>query len=238
MTSDLLPGNADRYAPKTLPPDPASPLFGTTIGFLGSSITIGAASLGDSFVQFLAQKDGVVPVESAISGTTLAGTAPDTYVSRLASDFAAVPALDAFVLQLSTNDSRQNKALGAIAPGPATAAPAGAAKTAYDVETTTGAIEHVLATVAARWGCPVLVYTCLRDPSDRDYAALVARLYALQAKWHFAILDLYADAALHAATAALPEAMADDAHPTRLGYRALWLPRFEAALAPLIGGKK
>ncbi|WP_461224674.1 SGNH/GDSL hydrolase family protein [Lacticaseibacillus suihuaensis] len=275
MTTDNLFGNAPQYAAATLPPDPTSPLRGTTIGFLGSSITVGAASLGESFVQFLAAKDGVVPVESAISGTTLAGTAADTYVSRLASDFAAVSALDAFVLQLSTNDSRQGKALGVVTPatGPTGAAvmPAAAAAAldgatlpaaatlateppaatdfpaeatngtmptaaAYDVDTTTGAIEHILATVAARWGCPVLVYTCLREPADRDYAALVARLRELQAKWHFAVLDLYGDAALHDATKALPAAMADDAHPTRLGYRELWLPRFEQALNALIGG--
>ncbi|WP_262315931.1 SGNH/GDSL hydrolase family protein [Lacticaseibacillus parakribbianus] len=276
MTTDSLSGNAPQYAAATLPPDPASPLRGTTIGFLGSSITVGAASLGESFVQFLAAKDGVVPIESAISGTTLAGTAADTYVSRLASDFAAAPALDAFVLQLSTNDSRQGKALGVMTPptgagpagtafavGPAVppaAVPTGAAVAdspdratlptaaasateptaagGFAVDTTTGAIEHILATVAARWGCPVLVYTCLREPADRDYAALVARLRELQAKWHFAILDLYGDAALHDATKALPAAMADDAHPTRLGYRKLWLPRFEQALLALIGGGK
>ncbi|MGL5104254.1 MAG: SGNH/GDSL hydrolase family protein, partial [Limosilactobacillus fermentum] len=67
------------------------------------------------------------------------------------------------------------------------------------------------------------------------YAQLVDELKLLQAKWDFAILDLFNDAGLNAATAARPNAMYDEVHPTQAGYLKLWLPVFEQKLGALLG---
>ncbi|WP_054723570.1 SGNH/GDSL hydrolase family protein [Lacticaseibacillus nasuensis] len=218
-TVRLARGNQPQYAPGAATLDPTSPLYGKRIVFLGSSITYGAAAHGRSFVDDLAASDGVIAGKLAISGTTLAGHEASSYVSRLAAFHPAVTP-DAFVCQLSTNDGRQGKPLGMIAePG----------VTQFDADTTIGAIETIVSRVQRDWGCPILFYTCLLQP-DADYSALIAALRQLQAKYHFAILDLHGDAALASATKQHPGAMFDDAHPTQLGYSKLWTPLFRQAL--------
>lgn len=66
------------------------------IAFLGSSITYGFAAGGWSFVDALAEEDGIIATKSAVNGTTLADIGPDSYVARLQCDFPA-PSYDAFV---------------------------------------------------------------------------------------------------------------------------------------------
>lgn len=218
-------GNAPQYGPDQVTLDPASPLFGKRIGYLGSSITYGAAAHGKSFADYLSAEDGVITTKSAISGTTLAGNEPKTYVSRLVSDFPLTSQYDAFVVQLSTNDGRQNKALGTIT--------ADDQQSGFDRNTTLGAIEFICSYIRDHFKAPIIFYTCLRK-TDADYAALVAQLYILQAKWHFTILDLWADPVVKSLTAASPMAMFDDAHPTQLGYQTIWTPLFEQKLTQLL----
>lgn len=215
-------GNLPVYSPALIRLDPSSPLYGKRIGFLGSSITKGEASHDVSFVEYLAARDGVVPTKSAISGTTLAGGKPDTYVSRLATDFNDDDHYDLFVCQLSTNDSRVNIPLGKVT--------AETKRSGFDTNTTLGAIEHICANVKKRFNCPVVFYTCVRG-DDEDYALLVEQLYELQKKWGFAIIDLWANPVVKTLNAETPAAMRDDAHPTQLGYEKIWTPIFEKQLA-------
>lgn len=222
----VVAGNNKRYAPSEMTLEPTSPLYGKRIGFLGSSITYGAAARGKSFVDYLVARDGVIATKSAVSGTTLAGNDPSTYVSRLKSDFPVDAQYDAFVVQLSTNDGRQGLAVGDITPD--------TQQTNFDTMTTTGPIEFICRVVERRYHCPVAFYTCLRKDNG-DYAKLIDRLYALQQKWHFTVIDLWHDDAFKAVTARNPLAMFDDAHPTQLGYRNIWLPVFEDRLISLIG---
>lgn len=214
-------GNSYEFSPARVPLNPNTPLYGKHVAFLGSSITQGAASRDASFVEYLQAGNGILPTKSAISGTTLAGTEPDTYVSRLESDFDADDSFDLFVVQLSTNDSRQNKELGSVSRAKTTSK--------FNKETTLGAIEFICSYVRSTFGCPVVFYTCLRK-NDPDYVTLVGKLYDLQRKWGFSIIDLWADPALNALTDANPIAMMDDAHPTRAGYLRLWTPIFEREL--------
>ncbi len=79
--------------------------MGRRIAFLGSSITAGAGALEDSFVDYLVATDGVIAIKEAVSGTTLAGNAPDSYVHRLYHRIPVTQPLDAFVCQLSTNEA-------------------------------------------------------------------------------------------------------------------------------------
>lgn len=195
-------------------------LKGKKIAFLGSSITYGFAAGGWSFVDALAEVDGIVPTKSAINGTTLADIGPDSYVARLQRDFSA-PSYDAFVCQLSTNDGRVGCQLGTIQADH------------FDTKTTIGAVEMVCATVQRRFNCPMIWFTCVQ-PNDDDYAILVKTLYQLQERWHFIIIDLWHDQSLAANIVKTPESMADAIHPTRLGYQKLWLPIFRKTLTALL----
>ena len=77
---------------------------GTTILFLGSSVTYGAASGGISFVEFTAKECGFDYIKEAVSGTTLADIDDSSYVSRLKKLNKNLK-IDLAVCQLSTNDS-------------------------------------------------------------------------------------------------------------------------------------
>lgn len=221
----IVCGNFNKFSPMTVTLNPNSPLYGKKIAFLGSSITYGFAAKGDSFVEYLQARDGVQPTKSAISGTTLAGHEHDTYVSRIVRDFDTEQNFDAFVCQLSTNDSRQNKKVGIITPDNQ--------KSDFDTETTLGAIEYICQYVRENFDCPLIFYTCLRK-SRPGYDKLVEKLFELQKKWHFRIIDLYHDTVVKDLCDKSPWAMFDDAHPTRLGYKTIWTPVFEHELAKVV----
>lgn len=242
-----LPGNADQYAVSQVSLNPDSPLKGKEIFFLGSSITYGAAANGESFVDYLVAEDGIIAQKEAISGTTLADKTVDlhlpginldqlgllkdkftgghpeeygkSYLARL-NNFDSQARPDLFVVQLSTNDGRNGIPLGKISSSKDPAK--------FDQQTTLGAIEYLCAKIPEQWHCPLAFYTCLRD--GEEYQVLIQKLKELQIKWAFQIIDLGSDPQIKAATHQHPSYMADDAHPTRQGYRDLWTPYFREAL--------
>ncbi|MBE4710346.1 SGNH/GDSL hydrolase family protein [Limosilactobacillus fermentum] len=220
-------GNAPAFSPDRVNYDPASPLNGRRVAFLGSSITYGLFAKGVSFVDYLQAKDGLVATKAAVSGTTLAGTDVNGYLKRMKRRFNGQKAYDLFVCQLSTNDTRHGATLGERTGNEQ--------REGFDLSTTLGAIEEICAYVKQTLDCPVLFYTCVNQKDDGTYAQLVDELKLLQAKWDFAILDLFNDAGLNATTAARPNAMYDEVHPTQAGYLKLWLPVFEQKLGALLG---
>lgn len=216
-------GNSSKYDPRCLPVNPVGSLPGKKIAFLGSSITIGAGAFNTSFVDGLEAKDKIIPYESAVSGTTLAGNEKDTYLQRLRDKLTIKNTeFDLFICQLSTNDGRKGKSVGKITKN--------TQAEGFDQNTTFGAIEYICQYVQRHWKCPLVFFTCLRDPDNQEYRALMDGLYQLQDKWHFYIIDLWGNQKLRRATANDPLAMVDDAHPTREGYVKLWLPIFEEKL--------
>lgn len=219
-------GNAPAYSPDQVTFNPQSPLVGKKIAFLGSSVTYGFAAKGKSFVGFLAARDGVRVTKSAISGTTLAGRDPAGYLARLQSDFSSGDHYDLFVCQLSTNDNRHGKKLGTRTPADQW--------TNFDCNTTLGAIEEICREIPTKLGCPFAFYTCLQDDPAHRYAELIKELYQLQAKWGFGVIDLFHNQGLLASTAAHPNAMFDDVHPTQEGYLKIWLPVFEQELTNIL----
>ena len=215
-----LPGNAANYGVENTPTI-QSPLAGKRIAFLGSSVTFGFGSLGESFVDYLAKRDGIVPLKEAVSGTTLIDqdtfSKNDSYVARL-KKIDRNAQLDAFVLQLSTNDAKTGKEdLGTITDGD------------YDVQTITGAIEYILNYIRKTWAVPVFIYTNPRYEND-FYQQMVNQLQPLQDKWHFKIIDLFNSPAFDYSPAAASLYRLDDIHPTRAGYQLKWLPFFEQQL--------
>lgn len=188
--------------------------------FLGSSVTYG--NDGYSFVEMLAERNDLIYVKEAQSGTALADTDEFSYVSRLVKKVDKSFRADAFVCQLSTNDAGRDLPQGKISQG-------------FDIKefdkgTTNGAIEFIIRYVKDTWDCPVFFYTGTRFDSER-YAKMVADLQIIAEKWGIYVIDLWNEEALNHPT---PEESArwmnDPIHPTTLGYSEYWLPFIEEAL--------
>jgi lysophospholipase L1-like esterase len=233
------PGNREEYNVEKLEKHPGSPLAGKRILFLGSSVTYGAAAQGQSFVELFAALDGVDAVKEAKSGTTLVDKTSvlsliafgngDSYVRRLKA-VGPETRFDCVVVQLSTNDATMKLPLGEISGSTELAA--------FDTKTVTGAMEWIIAYARQTWGCPVVFYTGSYYESP-EYAAMVERLFALQAKWGIGVIDLYTDEVFNAID---PERYAlymfDPIHPTKAGYLEWWFPKMEADLIEILSDKE
>lgn len=222
-----ISGNQKEYSLDNVSLDEKSFLQGKKIAFLGSSVTYGLAAKGVSFVDYLAKKDGVDVYKSAISGTTLAGNDRRSYIQRYKEEVKPKGPYDLLVVQLSTNDSRYDKKLGEI-----TAKNSGP----FDETTTLGALEAILQDAKSNLKVPVLVFTCLRDADD-EYQILREKLFELQNKWNFEILDLWNNSELRQKTAEMADVMVDDVHATQKGYLKLWLPLFENKIKDILDEK-
>ncbi|TPR19172.1 SGNH/GDSL hydrolase family protein [Apilactobacillus timberlakei] len=194
-----------------------SNINGKKMVFLGSSITHGLASKGKSFVDFLNIEHGVNTIKEAVSGTTLAGEETSSYVSRMKNNLNTNENIDLFACQLSTNDQRKKKPIGKISDS--------YNLEDFDINTTIGAIEYIIEYVQNNWDCPTVFYTCLRKP-DPGYELLREKLFELQKKWHFAIIDVWNNNEIKKMNHNNPYFMADDVHPTCAGYRYGWTPIF------------
>lgn len=214
-------GNADTYGVANTPALENSAISGKTIIFLGSSVTMGTQSKGDSFVQYMEKRDGIIPIEEAVSGTTLVDNGENSYIARMKTLGPAIQA-DAFICQLSTNDASKKLPLGEIAEGTDI--------NAFDTSTITGGMEYIIAYARKTWDCPVIFYTGTHYDSP-EYEAMVNRLLELQEKWGIGVIDLWNDADMNAVSEEDYKLyMFDDIHPTRAGYRDWWTPKFEAYL--------
>ncbi|MBR3349714.1 MAG: SGNH/GDSL hydrolase family protein [Solobacterium sp.] len=213
-----LSGNDEQYDVSRTALDRESKLKGKTIIFLGSSVTFGAASLEQSFVEYLEAKEGIIPVKEAVSGTTLVTSEENNYIERmekLSKDIRA----DAFICQLSTNDATRNKPLGIISKDGN-----------FDTETIIGAIEYIISYAKETWHCPVYFYTGTKYDSAL-YAKMVEALYDIQKKWNIGIIDLWNNEEMCSVSKEdYALWMADPIHPSKAGYRDWWTPVFVSFL--------
>ena len=197
------------------------PLDGKTFMFLGSSVTYGSASGGTSFVDFIRVRGNCTVIKEAVSGTTLVDNGDSSYVKRFANNLVAKykdAKVDHLIVQLSTNDASQNKPLGKVIKS--------TSSTAMNTKTIVGAIEYIVAVAKETWGCEVSFYTGTKYESDL-YGKMVEALYEVQKKWGIGILDLWNDEEMNAVSAAdYAKYMSDPIHPTAIGYRVWWTPKF------------
>lgn len=202
-----------------------SPINGKTVIFLGSSVTFGYGSLGTSFVEFLAEEDGISPVKEAVSGTTLADIKENSYVSRLKALDKNIKA-DAFVCQLSTNDATKNIPLGEV----------GESFDIDDFDTTTvaGATQYIIAYAKSTYNCPVIFYTQAKYDSE-SYKKMVDLLFEIQEKWNITIIDLWNNEKINNITEEQKRLyLVDRIHPTKAGYKEWWLPEFQKTLYEIL----
>lgn len=215
-----LAGNSRRYSVnqvKTV----KGPLYNKKILFLGSSVTFGFGSLGESFVDYLWKKDGVIAIKDAENGTILVDQDTnyhgDSYVSRFKQELAENVTPEILVLQLSTNDAQKQSKLGQISTEN------------FDTQTIAGALQFIIETAKDKWHCPVLLYSNPYFKND-NYSAMVDLAEKLSQIYQIDFLDFYHNPAFKQQS---KKYMADLIHPTRAGYLEKWLPEFEKSLIKL-----
>ena len=176
--------------------------------FLGSSVTYGSATNGVSFVDLLPKSLDCSVIKNAVSGTTLVDNGSSSYVQRLR-QFPKNSTVEHLVVQLSTNDASQNKALGTVSTN---------GTTTYDTSTIIGAIEDIISYAKSTWNCDVTFYT---NPyyNNEKYETMIDALYEIQEKWNIGIIDFYNYKDMTALdSATLSSYMSDAIHPNTKGY--------------------
>lgn len=230
-----------------------SPLAGKTIYWLGSSVTYGASSGGESMAEFLAAKTGAVCKKDAVSGTTIFddgltdNTGSKSYTRRLTNStvFDKDEHVDAFICQISTNDaiSYRLSKRGYVADISVTD------KDSFNRATTMGGVEYIISYVIETWNCPIYFYsgsyfgdtgTGARtngDPSGTAYSKMVDDVKVAVRKWQelgyeVDVIDMFNDEDFNAAVSDsyYKWSTSDAIHPKRAGYLNWWMPYFEQYL--------
>ncbi len=250
--SDLsLDANGETYVASAVKKRENSPLSGKLFYWLGSSVTYGAASDGESMAEYLAALTGCTSVKEAVSGTTIfddggnGDSGAKSYTRRMINstvfDKEARP--DAFICQISTNDctnarlSKRGEMLSYVPD--------------YiqdcDRGTTLGGVEYIIRYALDTWGCPVYFYSgsyfgdsgtrANSDPKGSEYGKLVEQVKEIAKKWYddgyeVKVIDLYGDESLNAAVTDeyYKWCTSDAIHPKKAGYLNWWTPYFEAFL--------
>lgn len=223
-------GNAAEYSIENTPENADSPLNGKTYFFLGSSVTKGERSDGESMVDFVAKRNGCQCIKEAVSGTTLMDNGETSYVQRLDAYLASgdrAEHLDAFICQLSTNDIKYPDSFGTVTGTDQRSAED------FDRTTTFGAVEYIIVKARETWDCPVVFYTNSNFHNE-NYETMLELLDQVAAKWDIEVIDLYRDEAFNDISEDdLDLYMSDTTHPTKAGYRDWWTPKFEEKLSEL-----
>lgn len=248
--------NDDIFSPENTAKRENSALDGKKIYWLGSSVTYGSASRGDSMADYLDALAGTVSKKEAVSGTTIyddgreGDSGSKSYTRRLteSSVFNRGDEIDAFICQISTNDctSSRLKYRGSITANDVFA------KDSFDRSTTLGGIEYIIAYVTEVWNCPVYFYSgAYFGDGDRvsssvkgeDYGQFVNEVKAIAEKWmnyngtQVGVIDMFHDSEFNAAASKeyYAWAQSDAIHPKRAGYLQWWTPYLEHRLITDIG---
>lgn len=227
-------------------------LDGKVIYWLGSSVTYGSASEGQSMADYLAALTGCISVKDAISGTTIfddnasTATGRDSYTRRLVNStvYDKEQQVDAFICQISTNDARNDRL---NKRGEITGADV-LASSEFDKATTLGGVEFIITYVTETWGCPVYFYSGSyfgdegtrksTNPKGSEYAKLVDEVKQVAEKYNavdgfeVGVIDLFNDEEFNAVAsdAYYSWATSDAIHPKKAGYLQWWTPYFESYL--------
>ncbi len=207
-------GNSEIYSIKNVKPFENSPIKGKRICFLGSSVTFGSASEGESFADFIAARNGLYFEKYAVNGTTLVDNGESSYIARMKK--IPVSKFDLFVCQLSTNDAAKGLEIGDFSD------------VGENTTTVCGAIKYIISYVSENFGCPVAFYTNAYY-ENQNYSEMVEKLSSYcKANPETGLIDLYTDAEFNSIS---PESralyMKDRVHPTKAGYLEWWTPRME-----------
>lgn len=232
------PGNSDAYNPENLTAYENSPLEGKTILFLGSSVTQGYAAENISFVDYIAKLDSVNAIKEVYSGTTVTTLDENSYLPRLMK-YDASTAIDAIVVQLSSNDSTLlGTDYGVL----------GDTFNIDDFDTSTyiGSMEAIIAYAKQTWGedIPIVIYANSKFRPQHKYESDMYKLDGyydmvlvtekIAEKWGVTFMNMWDDEEMLKTTnAELKVYFADCVHCTKKGYLEYWTPQFEKTLYQL-----
>ena len=88
----------------------------------------------------------------------------------------------------------------------------------FNLTTTSGAIEYIIAYVQKTWNCPIVFWTNTNFHNAR-YEQLISILLEVQKKWGIFVLDLYHKKTMYSLTADEYQLyLFDSIHPTMAGY--------------------
>lgn len=234
-------GNLAKYGLGSISRGADNELTGKTVYFLGSSITYGLSSQGESFADYVCKQCGAVCHKRTYSGTTMALCKDKpklSYVERLTSDsFDGTP--DIFLCQLSLNDANHKLPLGTISDE----LPNLEDMNLNQIDTVAEAIEYITAYAKTKWpNCQIAFYT-VKNNGNARYAEMVKLLKTAQVKWGqnmydrnlIEILNIWDDKSFMNVTGdTLRLYMRDDNHPTKAGYKICWLPRVKSFLLSIV----
>lgn len=153
--------------------------------------------------------------------------------------------VDTMFVQLSTNDISQYKTAAGVSGGHldfgAVSADSVRDSEAFDVNTSFGALEYIVAKAQETWNCKVVIYVCHMSTSEfsafksngfdyskmdgsSDYALMRNAALQIAEKWGLGVIDLWGDAEVNKALHGnAPRYIADTLHLHLLGYeRVLW----------------
>ena len=247
--------NDDAYCVGNVVARENSKLAGKTFYWLGSSVTFGSASEGESMADFLEALTGCVSVKEAMSGTTILddgrtdATGRNSYTRRLKNStaFKKDAHVDAFICQISTNDctSERLSKRGVMTDENVIDI------NEFDLSTTLGGVEFIIAYVTETWHCPVYFYSGAyftdgsnkakrqnNNPKGSDYGELVEQVKRICEKWNeyydykTGVIDLFNDQEFNAVASEKYYSWAtnDPIHPKKAGYLQWWTPYFESFL--------
>lgn len=243
-----LNANDNSFSVASVTADEDSQLKDLTIYWLGSSVTYGASSQGESMADFLAAMTGCTCVKEAVSGTTIfddggnGDTGVRSYTRRLVngSNFDKNQKIDAFICQISTNDARNDRL---TKRGDMTGEDE-MNIAVFDRTTTLGGVEYIIAYVKEVWDCPIYFYSGgyfdddgvrkSANPTGTNYGKLVEEVKQITEKWRAlgvetGVIDLFNDSDFNskASDDYYKWCMNDAIHPRRAGYLQWWTPYFE-----------
>lgn len=222
---------ATKVSETTLVTTAGDNLSGLDIVWLGSSVTFGQRAGGYSMADAIQDNhSGTTSHKFAKSGTTLVNDKDTSYIARM---YEIDPNLhvDLFIVQLSTNDATQGKAMGTISTGKDL--------NDFDDQTIIGAVETIIAFASKTWNCPVVFYTGTYFESD-EYSKMVEVLLQIEEKWDIDVIDLWNNEEMTElfGTDQYNQYMYDSIHPNRDGYVKWWTPYFEERLREIIAARK
>lgn len=227
-------GNDDKYLPENQTALEYSPLQGKTILSIGSSVSYGNGSGGVSFEDYLEVLDGatVIPVTEGATTIALRDGLTSSYPERLHRAVQPDWDIDAVILQVSTNDASAGNGIGAPTDS--------FDESSFDLTTTSGGLEYLIAYCTNTWDCPVVVYCSSPFESGplydaEAYGALVEGVHEVVDKWSSEVdivfIDQWNDPDMRSVTEEeIIHYMTDPVHPAMAGYLEWWMPNFQEAL--------
>lgn len=167
-------------------------LSGSSVYAFGDSIVWGH-KYSRSFMNFLAEREGMTLTKSAVNGATV-GPTSNQILTQVKNAGAQAP--DFVVFDGGTNDAAQISDLHTYTVGTVSASQDPAT---FDTGTYAGALETTIRTMRQKWPTAQLVYVAAHKMGSRDWdTQLALRQVYLQAaqKWGVTVADVFADTTL------------------------------------------